>query len=74
MIKGYESLLLEERIDLEEKTTELEHTKHIGIIISPNLRFITSQFYENKIYTTLKLNERAIKTKKDFIYEYDYKS
>ena len=73
LIKGYEEILLEEQLYLEVKTTTYEYIKRIGIIIGLNLRFTAKSFYKNKMYTSLKLGDRVLETKKDFIYEKDYK-
>ena len=53
LITGYEEILQEEEIWLEIKNTKYEHTKKIGIILRPNLRFIARTIYKNEIYSNI---------------------
>ena len=46
----------------------------IGIIIGPNLQFVSKPVYKNEIYTQLKETDKIIEIKKEFVYEKDYKS
>jgi len=74
LIKGYKAILIEEQLHLEIKITEIEHIRKIGIILGPNLWFAAKIVYETEMYNILKLEQRLLEIKKDFIYEKDYKS
>ena len=74
LITGYEEILQEEELRLEIKNTKYEHTKKIGIILRPNLRFAVRTVYENEMYLNINQIDQVLETKKNFIYEKDYRS
>ena len=74
LIKPNITLLKKERLSLHAKTTIIEHTVKIGILLGLNLQFASKINYENDIYTKLKYDQQIVKVKKDITYKKDYKS
>ena len=74
LITRYEEILQEEELRLEIKNIKYKHTKKIRIILGPNLRFAARTVYKNKIYSNINQIDWVLETKKNFIYEKDYKS
>ena len=74
LIKPNITLLKEERLSLQVKTTIIEYTVKIGIVLEPNLQFASKINYENDIYTKLKYDQRIVEIKRDITYEKSYKS
>ena len=73
LIIGYEDFLQEEELRLEIKNTKYEHTKKIGIILRPNLRFAARTVYENEMYSNINQIDWVLEIKKNFIYKKDYR-
>ena len=57
-------MLKEERLSLQLKTTVMDHTVKIRILLGPNLQFASKLNYENDIYNKLKYDKHIVEIKK----------